>query len=221
MVVVLCYRTGGDFKFMDVELLASKIRQHWKGSEPLSILVLADKADHQMELINYTICPPENKLWPGWWTKMNLFAPSLEQYRPFLYMDLDTAVVGDLSEIIPENKEQFITLEDFYRPFKLASGLMWIPAKNDRVKNIWNTWMRGPENIMKKYRGDQEFIGSVIKQDTFWQTMFNKVFSFKPRAGWLKVLPTSAVVICFHGKPRIYEASKQVEWVNNYVKYES
>ena len=215
MVVVLCYKTGGDFRFSDVELLTHNIRKNWGGE--LRIFVLTDTTNKIIELNEYTLLPVTNN-WPGWWVKMNLFSPEMEKYRPFLYIDLDTAIVGSLDEIVPESKDQFITLEDFYQPYKLASGMMWIPANSDKIKKIWNEWSKDPHRIIRKYRGDQEFIRSVTKQDTFWQSLTRKVFSFKPRAGWLKTLPEGAVVVCFHGKPRIRNAN--VDWVNKYIRYE-
>ena len=64
--------------------------------------------------------------WPGWWSKMELFRLP----GPILYFDLDTAIVGSLSDIadyIAEAKAPFTMLRDFYAPSHRGSGVMAWP----------------------------------------------------------------------------------------------
>ena len=106
--VVLCWRSGGDFTFKDVELLSYHLHKNHSGK--LRILCLTDRVDSPTPLSMCTLLPAGNKKWPGWWTKMNMFSPDMEKYRPFLYLDLDTAVVDNLSGILPPtgNEDKFI-----------------------------------------------------------------------------------------------------------------
>lgn len=239
--IVLVLRSGGDFSFRDVELLSFHLHKHWHGEGKLQVICLYDKIDHPYDLVNVKLIPTPNKQWPKWWTKMNLFAPDMEQYRPFLFMDLDTAVVGDLKGIIPPigHENKFITLGGFNDNTNqinmyLLSGMMWFPVKNDKVLKVWNAWIQNSNEFMLKHHrgGDQEFIKSVITDpDVRWQNIIpNKVANFKPlngrqvkdkEAGWsqrvLDKLPEQAVVVCFHGRPRVHEAARQVNWVRDYV----
>ena len=73
--------------------------------------------------------------------------------------------------------------------------------------------------IAKQFRGDQDFIRSVTRPDSFWQDLAkDRVFSFKPsRTQWLVEIPRGAEVVCFHGKPRPRQAT-HVAWVDQYIK---
>jgi GT2 family glycosyltransferase len=209
-IVVLVYKTGGDFSFKDVDLLATRLHSNYSGC--LRIICMTDFIEPCK--FSYIEFIPLTNDYSGWWSKLELFKPEMEQYRPFLYVDLDTAIVGNIDSIFPskEKERSFITLEDFYRKGVLASGMMWIPANNDKVKIIWN-------KRSTKLRGDQDYIGSVVKADYFWQNITNKITSFKPKGlGWLTELPKQISIVCFHGKPRPREAAKSVKWVNDYIK---
>ncbi len=219
--IVFILRTGGDFKLSDAFLLATHINKYWLGTIKPNIVCFTDKVLEESRLVGITLKPLPNKVWKGWWSKMNLFHPALRSLRPFLFMDLDTAVLGDLSKLIPpeEIADKFITLEDFYRKGKIGSALMWVP-NSDKVNAIWDEWNAKPAVHITRYRGDQNFLENVSTADGFWQQMiFDKVTSFKPNKKWLTVLPSEAKIVCFHGKPRIADAAEKVEWVSKYVNY--
>jgi hypothetical protein len=221
--IMLALRSGGDFTFQDVELISYHIKTHYRGIYGLKIYCLWDKIDQEFELKNCTCIPTPNKEWPGWWTKMNLFNPEMEQYRPFLYLDLDTAVVGDISELLDRNCVDFIGLEDFYNKGKWASGMMWLPMQNEEIRRIWNEWIKGSEELIKKFRGDQNFISNFTLLNRYWQDKTNKICSFKVRnkdRSWLQEIPEDVSVVCFHGQPRIKDAIS-VPWVREYVRHEN
>lgn len=221
--IVLCLRSGGDFSFQDVQLLTKHL--HSKSGVSLKVLCLSDRVSNPFNLNGMTLVPMQYH-WKGWWAKMNIFSPEMEQYRPFLYIDLDSAVVNDLSGILPPvgNENKFITLGSFSSDRierELQSGMMWIPANSKKVSGIWNSWIRNPEDNMRKNRGDQEFLKKLlINPDEWWQKITDKICSFKiNKSGtWLNDIPEEISVICFHGKPRIPEASHSVKWVNEYIQ---
>ena len=230
--VVLVLRSGGAFAFRDVELLSSHLQKCRCGSKKLRILCLFDKIDVKHELIDVTLIPMQNKEWKGWWSKMNLFSPDMEQYRPFLFMDLDTAVVRSLEGILPppERENQFITLGGFNgRANYLLSGMMWFPTKNDMISKMWKQWIEDPAGGISQCRGDQDFIRNVIgNPDERWQNITDKVYNFKPRSAsvvkgtnWrqrvIRAVPKNASVVCLHGKPKIFDAVEQIDWVKKYV----
>lgn len=224
--IVIVYRSGGDFKFSDVYLLVAHINKYWKDANRPHIYCYADTVEEETHVVGLTIRPLPNKTWKGWWSKMNLFHPDLKQLRPFLYLDIDTAVISSLTRLVPKLKNNFITLRDFYKPNHLASGVMWIPntAYMDKIYAIWN---KSPEVHIKKFRGDQNFIESVTKADKYWQEIFSNsdaVTTFKPlnknkRPEWRVDHPVNSTVVCFHGKPRIPKAAETVDWVHKYINY--
>jgi hypothetical protein len=214
--IVLVLRSGGDFTLRDVILLSKHLRNKKRGIR-INVYCLTDIAKVEIELEGVLLVPIEHT-WRGWWSKMNLFSPKLQHLRPFMFFDLDTAIVGNYGSVLPTNgqTDHFIMLRDFYnnRP---ASGVMWIPEKNEKVNTIWNTWMKNPEMNMAKFRGDQDFISSVTKPDTYWQDIVKGIVTYKPLKLRHRIkLNGSEKVVCFHGKPRIWQA-KNVEWVNQYI----
>jgi hypothetical protein len=220
--IVVVLRSGGEFAFRDVELIVRHINGKWKSLVRPRIICLWDKASRHYDLGNFEIVPLSND-YPKWWSRMMLYSPEMEQYRPFLYIDLDTIVVKSLENIFELVKEPdlFIPLEDFYQKGQLATGLAWIPANSGKIKGIWKAWLKegiGPGRMDKFLRG-------AVKPDLFWQQLTSTIYDFKPKAtGILSQLPDDANVVCFHGHPRIFqcaEASMTLQWVKNYVYQQS
>jgi len=218
--IVLVLRTGGDFSMSDVLLLANQLYSV-NGDLQVNVYCLTDVVSSSIELKTVTLMPLSNK-WNGWWAKMNLFSPELMDLRPFLYLDLDTVVLESLSSIIPNEvyRKGLIMLRDFYQMKVPASGIMWIPSdeENEKVAKVWMKWIANAKIHMRRYRGDQQFIGSVVQPDYFWQDIIDGIVSFKPNRKYLSALTGEENIICFHGKPRIWEAAKSVKWVNDYIK---
>lgn len=216
--IVLVLKSGGDFRIGDAYLLTSHINKYWNSKIRPNIYCYTDTVDEEVKVVGLTIRPLPNSQWRGWWSKMNLFSEQLKELRPFLYMDLDTAIINYINPLIPPDdmQDKFITLRDFYRPKKLASGLMWIPDTK-AIDYVYEKWL----NNKKPFRGDQDFIESVAKPDIYWQDIFQGEYitTFKPNRKWRMEQPITSAVVCFHGTPRIPEAAKKVEWVNNYVNH--
>ncbi len=221
--IVLVHRTGGDFKIADAYLLTSHILKYWDDEVKPNIYCYTDSVKKPINVVGLKILPLPNKEWKGWWAKMNLFAPELKDVRPFLYLDLDTAVLKSLRDLIPpeEHQTKFVALRDFYQPTKLASGLMWVP-NTEVINTIYAEWSKNPIASIRKFRGDQNFIASVVSADVFWQDISKPDFitTFKPNKKWRVNLPEQSAVVCFHGTPRIPEAAKTVQWVKSYLSYE-
>lgn len=202
------YNGGGSFSYKDVELIAFHLKKQFKGPGELEIICLWDKVTQPINLVNVKVLPMKYH-WPKWWAKMNIFAPEMEQYRPFLYIDLDTLILNDLSEILPptpENINKFITLGEFTDNLALAklptskviySGIMWIPANNIKIRTIWEKWIKSPEYWMNmppikgvsmpRVYGDQDLIRAFITtSDTYWQRITNKIGDFKSHAAGIR-----------------------------------
>ena len=220
--IVLIHRTGGDFKIADAYLLVSHIHKYWGAAMKPNIYCYSDSVDKEISVVGLTIRPLPNKEWKGWWSKMNLFSPELKDLRPFLYLDLDTAVLKSIKSLFPpeEQKDKFVTLSDFYRSTKLASGVMWIPD-TAAITDLYSKWMIDTNRHIKRFKGDQNFIASVTKADVYWQDICQPEYitTFKPKGIWRTKLPAQSAVVCFHGVPRISEAAKTVEWVKSYTSY--
>jgi len=217
--VVMCLRNGKGYSFRDAELLAHHLQKN--SSDKLRIICLWDRVSQEFSIDNMTVQPPHNKTWLGWWTKLNIFAPEMEQYRPFLFLDLDTAIVGNIDSFFENDPQQLILLEDFYRSGKANTGVMWIPSESEKVKKIWDRWLLDPLGFSLRYKvGDAAFINSTVTPDHLWQNLTNEITSFKPEgmSSRLKEIPEGKSIVCFHGQPRCWEAAKSIEWVKKYCE---
>jgi hypothetical protein len=210
--IVMVLRGGGDFTFRDVTLITSHINNKWKSKEKPHIICLWDDAKHVYELGNITLIPLSNS-YQGTWARIALYSPEMEKYRPYLYVDLDTAIIESLENIfnLIVDESKFITLEDFYQKGKLATGLVWFPANSEKIKAIWKAWKRPVGNRMDR------FLWEVVKPDQFWQDLTDTIVDFKPfRGELLPKIKKGTNLVCFHGKPRIWEATN-INWVNEYT----
>lgn len=199
MRIVTVYRSGGDFTTKHVQALQKQIEK-WA---PLASFECLSDAP-----IDGVKCIPLKSNWPGWWAKMELFDPGLP--GDFLFMDLDTVILGPLDDILDVN--ELTCLRDFYRDGKklkegLGGGLIYLPA--DARKVIWEYFTANPPFCMRLYsRGDQHLFERFWLQSAKrWQDKVpGQIVSWKVNCA--RGIPPEARVICFHGKPRPFETGQ-------------
>lgn len=140
--------------------------------------------------------------WPGWWSKIALFLLP----GPVLYLDLDTATVGDLSDIATQAvASQFTMLRDFYAPDHCGSGVMAWGAGATAI-SVFEKFAADPESLMKVQRarmGDQAFIEETYGKDKIarWQDVVgDQIVSYKVHCR--NGIPPNARVVCLHGQPK-------------------
>jgi hypothetical protein len=214
--IILVLKQSETFTLKDVDLLVFHICKKWKSEIKPRIICLYDKATQVYDLGHYELHPLTNNC-PGTWARMQLYSPEIEQYRPFLYLDLDTVVVNTVENIfdLVKDEKDFITIHDFWRPTMLATPVVWFPANSEKIKKVWDSWKKRG-NIFG-FRMD-DFLKKVIIPDEYWQDLTNSIVDFKPKGinkGLLQVIPDNTNLICFHGKPRIRDC--KIDWVKNYV----
>lgn len=133
-----------------------------------------------------------------------MFRPDLR--GDFLFMDLDTVIVGPLDDFERVNK--LTVLRDFYRDGKklkegLQSSLMFLPES--ARQGPWDDFMCNPalSMMMHRYGGDQKLLEDhYINRAARWQDVLpGQVASWKVdcKNG---IVPPGVNVVVFHGKPR-------------------
>jgi len=148
--------------------------------------------------------------YPGWWSKLEIMNPATLDGDVF-YMDLDTAVIGDIRPMLHPGRTTF--LSDFYRPEQIQSSMFYITAA-DRAK-VWDAWItEEPRNVMSRFgklragfNGDQNFIEEVLGRGVArWQNEYpGMIQSYKAAPAFKdKPHPCTRVVI-FHGRPRPWD----------------
>ena len=206
--VACVLRSGGEYRPEHVVALYRGVQKHWR-IDRLGYLRMVCLTD--MDFLQFGV---ENvKLvggWPGWWSKMELFRPDLT--GNLLYLDLDTVVVGDLTDLA--NVGRLTVLRDFYHSDKperqpwVGSGLMYLPESCRKV--VWARWLLDPQGHMARHKagGDQKFLQAAIGAEAArWQDVLpNQVASYKvhvkANGG---TVPPGARVVCFHGPPRPWQ----------------
>lgn len=138
------------------------------------------------------------KNWPGWWSKIELFRIP----PPVLYFDLDTLILGDLSDLV-KSMRGFVMLRDFYMPTRKASGIMsW--SIGSGAASIYEKFCKEPQKIMDEFRtgGDQGFIERVMPDAHVFQDMVpGQIVSYKADNCQIKA-PHGARVLALHGQPK-------------------
>lgn len=228
--IVLLLKETEKFCFWDVRLITHHIRKHWSGERAPRIVCLWDRATSVFELGSFELWPMPHPDYRDWWCKMNLYHPDLDSLRPFLYLDLDTAVLGDLKplmdKILDEFPDDFIMLEDFNIKDQPSGGVMWFPAGDDENNNtILQAFAERGEEVrrtdvfLEKYRG---------KPDRYFQDFSNEIEAFRvlmkrvkktsARGRWLTEVNQKTTLVCFWGKTKIPAGCRKADWVKEYVK---
>jgi len=174
----------------------------------------------------------------GWWNKLQLFDPATTlrngNYR-YVFFDLDTLITDSIDWLLDYDGE-FMGIENLginnhkYEDITKYKGVLQsgVMAWNSRAcSDIWNYFEKHKEEIMKRFRGDGEFLHALIDKPDFIQHLYpEKLRSYKYEC-YDSGLPTETSIVCFHGQPSIEEAINEAvhpwgvtyeprEWVSNY-----
>lgn len=207
MLTVACVlRSGGIYEPWHVRALRDGVRGHLP--LPYRFVCLSDVPVDGAETVELT------EPWPGWWAKIALWRPGLFDGR-VLYFDLDTAFVGDLSDIASYSGP-FAMMNDLGLPVGGreygASGVMAWTASDRLTRDIYETFSRVSEGAMRNRptAGDQHWIaGSVEKWDCLRALYPGQIVSWKLHVQRIGTVPKNARVVCWHGYPKPWD----IGWV--------
>lgn len=166
-------RQGTKFVPEYVRMLKGMFREH-AGITPIVLGDQKDDAD-----------VPLRHGFTGWHSILEIFSPEFE-YRPCLYVDLDTYLLRDIRDllVIPQ---RLTLIRDFYHPQRGNAGVMLIPKETG---HIWaNARTKSPPgNYLNQFPHD------------YMQDRFTGIKSYK--ADHLQNDPKNARICCFHGVPK-------------------
>jgi len=147
--------------------------------------------------------------WPGWWAKMELFAPG-HFTGPVLYFDLDTIIVGSL-DAIAAYPHTFTMAHEYYRPDQLCSTAM---AWNGDY-GLFRAFAAHPAAAMARHRtftsiGDQGFIETHLRAKSVKVDTFRDLFGERSIASYkvhkcADAPPKDAAAVAFHGRPKPHQ----------------
>ena len=176
--VVAVFRSGGDFLPHHVQVLRRAV---FDNSPPgTEFLCLSD-----VEIPGVKTLPLFYN-WPGFWAKMELFAPWMK--GDFLFMDLDTVILGPI--------------DDFLKPRPVTTfggALMWLPEEGRA--EVWAAFHKDLKRIMREYGGEDVFLRAMwAKQHTVPRTFVDQVIrERKMTAQWHEELPSQITFRKYRG----------------------
>ena len=218
--VASVFRPGGDYVWEDVVCLRNACDDNIVGG---CRFICMTNIVNRIEERDGVVLVPFKKDFPGWWGKIELFGPRALKFRPFLYFDLDVAIVGDITKWATLDEDYGFTMVVDYHHKRPGSTPMFIPKKHDGITNVWKEFIQKPMHWMNRFKrgGDQEYIAEICMPDQYWQDLFpGQITNFKQtreQEGWLRELPEDLRIVGFHGKPRPRETPREFEWVANYI----
>lgn len=197
MKVVCVLKSGGNYNSSHVDRLERQVLIY----NPMADFICLTDEKVKCESI------PLKQNWPGWWSKIELFDPDLN-LTDFIYLDLDVAVVGDLTPLM---QTSFTMCADFIKPEQKNSSVMaWGQAPSEPFLSF----KQDPVGFQEKYRrwpkiGDQAMIEDFVPQIN----TFNPVHVLSYKYGDVKsFLPADTAVVAFHGNPKPWHPEVQQEW---------
>jgi len=136
--------------------------------------------------------------WPGWWAKIEL----LQFEGPVLYFDLDTAIVGDLSDLARYARGcLFAMLRDFYAPEHCGSGVMAWGGNSPSF--IYHGFEESMMHVRRARMGDQALIEEAYGRQNISRlqdALPGQIVSYKVHCQ--NGIPDGARVVCLHGRPK-------------------
>lgn len=155
--------------------------------------------------------------WPGWWSKLEMFAHLQEAF----YMDLDTVLVGPIDDLVHHTPAGMMALESMTRvpDLRLNSGILsW---KGD-FRFLYENFQSNPEAIMGRYTevrrwGDQGYIQDQLEArvqafEILQRKFPGQVVSFKADLRRGNPKPGNRIV-CFHGQPKPEHVKAVHSWI--------
>lgn len=221
-----CVLHGISYDQVYVSKLLGMLRRHISHQVRLHVFTESDR-DIDLDIIRHDLEPWQVRR--GWWYKMQMFDPA-HGIGPMLYLDLDVVIIGSLDWIFELDPATFWIVRDFKSLWKpLSQGcnssvMYWDPGQWSK---IWEKFCNdGIEKVTQKYKGDQDYLDSVLSPPTmqFFPRENIKSWRWEIWDGGMdpeshayllpghgpKINPDTEIIV-FHGHPKPHEI--QHEWI--------
>ena len=229
-VTVACVFWGTKFPLYYVYNLKAMVEKYT--TVPHNFVVYSDRS---IPNVNTKILKPG---YEGWWNKLQLFDPANKPSDRVVYLDLDSIITNNLDWLLTD-RSWFMGIEDVgavnkHQPHlknRLQTAVMaW---EFNPVSYLWQEFVLGSERVFDTFRGDGEYLSSVINpyQRTLLQHKYrNQLKSYKYDIYPNKPTEDTSIV-CFHGRPSIEQAMSETittpmatyepqAWIKEYWNYD-
>lgn len=178
---------------------------------------------HFVQLPNWSITG-----FKPWWYKLEIFNHRHQLLGNNLYIDLDTVIVGNIDDFWQYYPAEFRICHDFNRAFSKNinwsnSSIMAWPGNS--MSWLHSEFSKDMQNIVKRNRGDQDFIHAQTRQtQKWWPRKWAMSWKWEVKHGGLQspqgnyysdqayiIHPDTRIVVC-HGKPDPHEITELTEY---------
>lgn len=164
----------------------------------------------------------------SWWYKLQLFDRT-QWAGPLIYFDLDVVIVNKLDWLADVDLTYFWTIHDFKRLYKKdflginSSVMSW---NNQKFGYIWDNISNiNIHTITSRFRGDQDYLQTVIDKSRLKYFPLDKIVSWRWQAlrgsnpaqtrirpnvnAGTEITPDNSVLV-FHGQPKPHQINDPV-----------
>ena len=191
----------GDYYGADyVNRLASMIARH-AGPETRFVCFTEDTGgiDPAVECL-----PLLSDTLTGWWQKVTIFMPELPGLSGrLLYLDLDIAIVDDLSPLLHYDSGFAIADEDYTVGFNSSVFLF----EAGSFPHVWSSFTKRERSIFPR---DQDWIAYNLPEADLWPNGWCITYRMRARDG----IPSGTKVVYFQGKPKPHDYPSS--WVRDH-----
>lgn len=130
----------------------------------------------------------------SWFSKLEVFRPENRHFRPCLFIDLDTFVIGSLAPFFKLDDTKLWLIRDLFQPEKRSNSGLFIAPEYGISDTIWER----AQSLDMSRGGDGDFLNSFEHEKL--QDYVSGILSYK--AHQLYEGPKNARIVCFHGRPK-------------------
>jgi hypothetical protein len=177
---------------------------------------------------NIVVRPVPDIKTTGWWYKTAFFG-DLGLQGTGLFVDLDVVIYRNIDKLFDFAPSNFCIIRDFNRStikniVKMNSSVFRLDLNS--LQHVYNNYASSPDVYNKKFRGDQEFIESQIKNYVFWPDEWIRSYKWEMHDRRSMVIDggkyrfqspkiprdySDTCIAVFHGNPNPHECAD--EWV--------
>lgn len=220
MQTVICLKWEDRYGAEYVNRLYSMVRRNT--ARPLRFVCFTDDPNGIVEGVEIKEMPPfdlPEKMRRHPFRRMFLFRPDLAEISGVvLHFDLDLIVTGSIDPFFDEcPKSDFVTAENWTQPGQGIGNMSIFRYRVGALGKVWERFRPDPMAMMDLYRNSQTFVCRTIGKVDFFPPDWCLSFKHSLIPPWpmnfvrMPVLPSSARVVAFTGKPDIDEAARG-EW---------
>lgn len=147
------------------------------------------------------VCVDDSPL-PGWWAKLSMWEPGRFDGR-VLYLDIDSTVIGSLDDL-SNFPASFVIVENFKEmkePNKAKFNSSVIAFDAGSCEHLFTEFT---PSVMDRLNGDQDWISERMPNAATFPKDWCVSYKVR-RYAKFRSMPRDARVICYHGRPKIWE----------------